>query len=56
MGLFLLVRMGLVHMWALYERPNVLNKMKNNIKPIYIILGRKWLMYKLMDCFILFND
>jgi hypothetical protein len=42
-GLFLLVRMGLVHMWALYERPNVLNKMRKQHIAHLLMLGRQGL-------------
>jgi hypothetical protein len=55
-GLFLLVRMGLVHMWALYKRPNGLNKIRKQHVAHYIHHGRQESFKRLMNCFFLFND
>lgn len=42
MGLFLLVRMGLVHMWAFYLKSYGLNEIRKIIfGPMYIYVGRQ---------------
>ena len=53
MGLFLLVRMGLVHMWAFYLKSNGLNKIRKQCLAHDFKGGRQGLVLSLKHCFIL---